>query len=44
LYGRLGGPYRLWGGHDIYQIPEEEKADVSEEIKKAAKVSFWGVF
>jgi hypothetical protein len=35
--GGKGGPYRLDAGHDVHQMAEDEKADVSEEVKKAAR-------
>lgn len=35
--GGKGGPYRLWDGNKIHQIPEEQKTWASEEAKKAAK-------
>ncbi|XP_023930017.1 von Willebrand factor A domain-containing protein 8 [Lingula anatina] len=35
--GGKGGPYRLDAGHDVYQISEEEKEAVPEEVKRAAR-------
>lgn len=37
--GGKGGPYRLdtGGGHDIDQLSDEEKADVSDEVKARAR-------
>ena len=32
-----GGPYRLDAGHDVYQIPQEEKDAVPDEVKRAAR-------
>lgn len=34
--GGKGGPYRLDKGFDVYQISEEQKANISEEALKAA--------
>lgn len=30
--GGKGGPYRLYGGGDVYQISDEEKEAVPEEV------------
>ncbi|XP_070607481.1 von Willebrand factor A domain-containing protein 8 isoform X1 [Erythrolamprus reginae] len=35
--GGKGGPYRLDGGHQVYQISQAEKDAVPEEVKKAAR-------
>ncbi|XP_017030247.2 von Willebrand factor A domain-containing protein 8 [Drosophila kikkawai] len=35
--GGKGGPFRLDKGHKVHQLSDEEKADVPEEIKKAAR-------
>ncbi|KAM8718667.1 hypothetical protein ACLKA7_001387 [Drosophila subpalustris] len=35
--GGKGGPFRLDKGHRVHQLSEEEKADVPEEIKRAAR-------
>ncbi|KAI8033057.1 hypothetical protein M5D96_014190 [Drosophila gunungcola] len=35
--GGKGGPFRLDKGHQVHQLSDEEKADVPEEIKKAAR-------
>ena len=35
--GGKGGPYRLDKGHDVHQLSDEEKADVPEHIKEAAR-------
>lgn len=35
--GGKGGPYRLDAGHDVHQLSEEEKDDLPEEVKKAAR-------
>merc|ERR1719486_645685 len=35
--GGKGGPYRLDKGHDVHQLSDEEKADVPEHIRRAAK-------
>lgn len=35
--GGKGGPYRLDGGHDVFQISQAEKDDVPEEVERAAK-------
>ncbi|XP_078693816.1 von Willebrand factor A domain-containing protein 8-like isoform X5 [Branchiostoma floridae x Branchiostoma belcheri] len=35
--GGIGGPYRLDGGHPVYQVPDWEKEQVPEEVKRAAR-------
>ncbi|KAH8408927.1 hypothetical protein KR009_003780 [Drosophila setifemur] len=35
--GGKGGPFRLDKGHKVHQLSDAEKADVPEEIKKAAR-------
>lgn len=35
--GGKGGPYRLDAGHDVFQITDEEKDAVPEEVKSAAR-------
>ncbi|XP_016937195.2 von Willebrand factor A domain-containing protein 8 [Drosophila suzukii] len=35
--GGKGGPFRLDKGHKVHQLSDEEKADVPEEIKRAAR-------
>jgi len=35
--GGKGGPYRLDKGNDVYQISEEQKANISEEALQAAR-------
>ncbi|TPX37183.1 hypothetical protein SmJEL517_g01076 [Synchytrium microbalum] len=35
--GGRGGPYRLDGGHDISQLPDDVKNDVPEHVKEAAR-------
>eukprot|EP00127_Corallochytrium_limacisporum_P004994 Clim_evm17s196 gene=Clim_evmTU17s196 len=35
--GGKGGPYRLDLGHDVYQLSDEEKAQVPEEVARAAR-------
>ncbi|KAK6644124.1 hypothetical protein RUM43_000391 [Polyplax serrata] len=35
--GGKGGPYRLDAGHDVHQIPDIEKDNVPEEVKRAAR-------
>ena len=35
--GGLGGPYRLDAGHDVHQVSDEMKAQVPEEVLKAAR-------
>eukprot|EP01065_Artemidia_motanka_P045422 TRINITY_DN667_c0_g1_i1.p1 TRINITY_DN667_c0_g1~~TRINITY_DN667_c0_g1_i1.p1 ORF type:complete len:1933 (+),score=528.40 TRINITY_DN667_c0_g1_i1:53-5800(+) len=35
--GGKGGPYRLDKGHDVHQISDEAKKDISEEAKAAAR-------
>ncbi len=35
--GGKGGPYRFDAGHNVSQLSDEEKAKVSEEVKKAAR-------
>ncbi|ALC48679.1 c12.2 [Drosophila busckii] len=35
--GGKGGPFRLDKGHQVHQLSDEEKADVPEEIKRAAR-------
>jgi len=35
--GGKGGPYRLDAGHNVHQVPESEKAEVPEHVKKAAR-------
>lgn len=35
--GGKGGPYRLDAGHDVHQLSQEEKDDLPEEVKKAAR-------
>ena len=35
--GGKGGPYRLDKGHDVHQLSDEEKADVPEHIRRAAR-------
>lgn len=34
--GGKGGPFREDAGHDVHQLSDQEKADVSEEAKKGA--------
>eukprot|EP01125_Pyxidicula_operculata_P011635 TRINITY_DN3812_c2_g1_i1.p1 TRINITY_DN3812_c2_g1~~TRINITY_DN3812_c2_g1_i1.p1 ORF type:complete len:1438 (+),score=279.24 TRINITY_DN3812_c2_g1_i1:547-4314(+) len=36
--GGKGGPYRLDVGHDVYQISDEEKQNIDEEILKKARM------
>jgi len=35
--GGKGGPYRVDKGHDVHQLSDEEKARVSDDVKKAAQ-------
>ncbi|GKY90990.1 von Willebrand factor A domain-containing protein 8 [Mayamaea pseudoterrestris] len=35
--GGRGGPYRLDRGHQVHQISDEKKAEVSEDARKAAR-------
>ena len=35
--GGKGGPYRLDKGHDVHQLSDQEKADVPEHIRRAAR-------
>ena len=35
--GGKGGPYRLDAGHDVFQLSDEEKDAVPEEVKRAAR-------
>ncbi|XP_068159002.1 von Willebrand factor A domain-containing protein 8 isoform X1 [Drosophila tropicalis] len=35
--GGKGGPFRLDKGHKVHQLSDEEKNDIPEEIKKAAR-------
>lgn len=35
--GGKGGPYRLDAGHDVFQVSDEEKNAVPEEVKRAAR-------
>eukprot|EP00058_Branchiostoma_floridae_P007969 XP_002593457.1 hypothetical protein BRAFLDRAFT_277037 [Branchiostoma floridae] len=35
--GGIGGPYRLDGGNPVYQVPDWEKEQVPEEVKRAAR-------
>ncbi|KAH1005033.1 hypothetical protein HUJ04_006106 [Dendroctonus ponderosae] len=35
--GGKGGPYRLDKGHKVHQLSDEEKADIPEHVKKAAR-------
>ena len=35
--GGKGGPYRLQGKFDTYQISDEQKQNMSEEAKQARK-------
>ncbi|XP_029314557.1 LOW QUALITY PROTEIN: von Willebrand factor A domain-containing protein 8 [Cottoperca gobio] len=35
--GGKGGPYRLDAGHKVYQVSQEEKDAVPEEVRKAAR-------
>ncbi|ELK10023.1 hypothetical protein PAL_GLEAN10015255 [Pteropus alecto] len=35
--GGKGGPYRLDAGHRVYQVSQEEKDAVPEEVKRAAR-------
>lgn len=35
--GGKGGPYRLDKGHKVHQLSDEEKADVPEHVKQAAR-------
>lgn len=35
--GGKGGPYRLDAGHNVYQLSDEEKMAVPEEVKQAAR-------
>jgi len=35
--GGKGGPYRLDKGHDVHQLSDEEKADVPEHVRRAAR-------
>ena len=34
--GGKGGPYRIDSGHQIHQVPDEQKAQISEEAKKVS--------
>ncbi|XP_075158408.1 von Willebrand factor A domain-containing protein c12.2 [Haematobia irritans] len=35
--GGKGGPFRLDAGHQVHQLSDEEKNDIPEEVKKAAR-------
>lgn len=35
--GGKGGPYRLDKGHDVHQLSDEEKEDVPEHVRRAAR-------
>ncbi|XP_041358414.1 von Willebrand factor A domain-containing protein 8-like [Gigantopelta aegis] len=35
--GGFGGPYRLDGGHEVYQVPQWEKDAVPESVREAAR-------
>ena len=35
--GGIGGPYRLDGGHQVFQVPDDVKEAVPEHIRKAAR-------
>ncbi|XP_070067126.1 von Willebrand factor A domain-containing protein 8 isoform X2 [Drosophila virilis] len=35
--GGKGGPFRLDKGHNVYQLSDDEKADIPEKIKRAAR-------
>ncbi|XP_061397314.1 von Willebrand factor A domain-containing protein 8-like [Musca vetustissima] len=35
--GGKGGPFRLDSGHKVHQLSDEEKDDIPEEVKKAAR-------
>ncbi|KAI9590474.1 von Willebrand factor A domain-containing protein 8 isoform X1 [Glossina fuscipes] len=35
--GGKGGPFRLDAGHQVHQLSDEEKDDIPEEVKKAAR-------
>ncbi|XP_046400469.1 von Willebrand factor A domain-containing protein 8 [Ischnura elegans] len=35
--GGKGGPYRLDAGHDVHQLSDEEKAQVPEHVRRAAR-------
>lgn len=35
--GGKGGPFRLDAGHKVHQLSDEEKDDIPEEVKKAAR-------
>eukprot|EP01134_Creolimax_fragrantissima_P006850 CFRG6850T1 len=35
--GGKGGPYRLDAGHEVHQLSQQEKDDVPEHVKKAAR-------
>ncbi|XP_067641687.1 von Willebrand factor A domain-containing protein 8 [Eurosta solidaginis] len=35
--GGKGGPFRLDAGHKVHQLSDEEKADIPEEVKQAAR-------
>merc|ERR1719277_762732 len=35
--GGKGGPYRLDKGHDVHQLSDQEKADVPDHIRRAAR-------
>ncbi|KPI95707.1 Uncharacterized protein KIAA0564-like [Papilio xuthus] len=35
--GGKGGPYRLDKGHDVHQLSDEEKNDIPEHVKEAAR-------
>ena len=35
--GGKGGPYRLDAGHDVFQLSDEEKNAVPEEVMRAAR-------
>ncbi|XP_011213672.3 von Willebrand factor A domain-containing protein 8 [Bactrocera dorsalis] len=35
--GGKGGPFRLDAGHKVHQLSDEEKADIPEEVKRAAR-------
>lgn len=35
--GGIGGPYRLDAGHNVAQVPQWEKDNVPEHVRKAAR-------
>lgn len=35
--GGKGGPYRLDGGHNVHQVPQEQKDAVSQEVREQAR-------